>query len=149
MMRFLNAAAVIIAAGAAQAQTVSECQDNFLASAWILAEPWELNTRTFANGQTRLAVIDAVEPGAAPFHLLVLSPPYDELGGRQCRVISYDGGFGFGWVTLEGMQASYDPARGLSFRIPVKTPYVDGTEPWMGLNLVLNQATGALDVWLR
>lgn len=149
MIRFLAVLALAGFAGAAQAQSVSDCIDDFRASAWVLAEPWEANTRTFANGRTRLAIIDAIEPGAAPFHILLLSPPYGELGDRQCRILSYDGGFGFGWATLEGMQASYDPARGLSFVIPVKAPYVDGTEPWLGLNVVLNQATGAVDVWLR
>ena len=63
-------------AGPAVAQQVRDC--DWLASAWNLAEPWEENTRTFANGAVRLALLDAIEPGAVPFHLLVLSPPWDE-----------------------------------------------------------------------
>ena len=131
------------------AQTVNEC-DDWLVSARNLAEPWAENTRTFANGKTRLAVIDTAEPAAASFHLLVLSPPYGEhMEGRQCRVISYDGGLGFNHIDLEGMQAAYDPATGLIFDITVYIWISDLNIVVRGLYMTLNQATGDISVEIR
>lgn len=131
------------AAGAAQ--DLSACDGR--ASARNLPEPWDAPavTRTFANGQVRLAILDTVEPAAAALHLLILSPPYDELNGRQCRILSAAGGMGFGGMTLEGMQAGYDPARGLIFSIPVAIfqpasgGFADAT-----LGVLLNRATGGI-----
>ena len=125
---------------AATAQSVGECGD-WLASAQAIAEPWEDYTRTFANGNVRLAVIDAIEPGAAAFHLLVLTPPYDELGARVCAVVSYDAGFGFYAMHFENLAASYDPARGLTFAIPVEI-WIDTYSVVRGLITTVNQATG-------
>ena len=67
--------AAALLSGTAVAQEVWECDWRNTASS--IFEPWEEFTRTFANGAVRIAVIDMVEPGGAPLHLLVLSPPYD------------------------------------------------------------------------
>jgi hypothetical protein len=149
MIRFaataLTALSVLAVAFPAFAQTVEEC--DWRASAQALVEPWDApyNTRTFANGDVRLAVLDMIEPAAGAFHVLILSPPYDELGGRQCRVVSANGSLGFTGLTLEAMISDYDPAIGLSFAIQsgAYDPKTGGTLP-MTLRITLNQATGAI-----
>ncbi len=116
-----------------------------LASA--IAEPWEEATRTFANGAVRLAVIDTLEPAAAAFHLLILSPPYDELGDRQCRMVSFFEGSGYGAMTLDNMSADYDPAYGLTFEIWVQVYNPDTAHFDHGsLFITLNQSTGEITV---
>lgn len=129
------------------AQTVSDC--DWRASSQALVEPWDDNSRTFANGKTRLAVTDTIEPGAGAFHLVILSPPYDELGGRQCKVVSLDGSIGFAGLNFGALSAGYDPARGLLFDVPVQVydaPSGDFLPNWLGLTV--NQATGQIDAWL-
>lgn len=128
------------------AQQVGEC--DWRASAQAIAEPWEKTTRTFANGRTRLAVLDLIEPAAGAFYLLVLSPPEDELGGRQCRVIGMGNGVGFAGLNFEALEAGYDPSVGLMFSLPVSI-YGDGDFRPRQLNLSLNQATGHIGAELR
>lgn len=143
MKSLLLAMAMGLIGGAAAAQTISEC--DWRASAQAIAEPWEESTRTFSNGKTRLALLDTIEPAAGSFHMLILSPPYDELGGRQCRVISYDGSIGFAGMTFQALSADYDPSRGLLFDIPIRyfdPAFNDVTGGW--LSFELNQATGAI-----
>lgn len=128
----------------AAAQAVSEC--DWRASARNLVEPWEANTRTFANGDVRLALIDTLEPAAAAFHVLILSPPDDELGSPQCRMVSWDGGgSGFGGITFEALEVQYDPSVGLTFDVPV-TIYNSASgvfeDGWLSFSL--NQATGEI-----
>lgn len=130
-------------AGPGFAQTVADC--DWRASAQAIVEPWDANTRTFSNGKTRLALLDTVEPAAGAFHLLILSPPYNELGERQCRVISHSGTMGFAGMTFGELSAGYDPARGLLFDLPVRyfDPAIgDITGGW--LSFEVNQATGAI-----
>ena len=134
--------ATLMAGAPALAQEVSAC-DDWRASVRGLAEPWEQNTRTFANGKTRLALLDFGEPAAGPVHILILSPPYDELGDRQCRIVSARGTIGFYDLDFSGLQATYDPAIGLGFAIPGRSylPETDSSAP-MYLLITLNQATG-------
>lgn len=125
------------------AQTVEDC--DWRASLHAMAEPWEESTRTFANGDVRLAVTDVIEPAAGAFHLIILSPPYDELGGRQCAVISASGSIGFSGLTLDGMTSAYDPAVGLIFTLQAGAynPETGGTIP-QALTVTLNQANGGI-----
>jgi hypothetical protein len=128
----------------AAAQEVSIC-DDFRSSAFALADPWEANTRLFANGEVRLAVSDTIEPAAGAFHLIVISPPYDELGLRQCRVVSDEGGVGFGGLSLDGIEATYDPATGLGFGIASgRYDLETGEFRPATLRVTLNQATGEI-----
>ncbi|WP_435257797.1 hypothetical protein ACSBLW_17070 [Thioclava sp. FR2] len=124
------------------AQEVGEC--DWRASAANLAEPWEENTRVYANGAVRLAVIDTVEPAAAAFHLLILSPPLDELGLPQCRLLSAAGGSGFAALSLDGMEAGYDPATGLNFVLASGRYTAEGLVVPTTLSVTLNQATGQI-----
>lgn len=135
-------------AGTASGQEIAGC-DDYRSSLFAMAEPWEANTRLFANGEVRLAVADTIEPAAGAFHLIILSPPYDEVGGRQCAVVSAAGGMGFAGLDLTEMQASYDPARGLLFGIPATrwAPEIDDFVPAV-LSVTLNQSTGAITALL-
>ena len=132
----------------AAAQSVEDC--DWRASAQALIEPWEENTRTFANGNVRLAVTDTIEPAAGAFHLMILSPPFDALGGRQCRVVSANGSIGFAGLTLDGMTSAYDPATGLTFTFEAGAydPDTGGTLP-RALTVMLNQATGVITAHLQ
>ncbi len=137
--------ALIAMAGPVFGQVIEDCA--WQASAESIVEPWEENSRTFANGDVRLAVLDTIEPAAGALHLLVLSPPYDELGGRQCKVISREQGIG--WVQLEfaALTAGYDPAVGLTFTLPGRLyDPAFGYSNSVELYMTLNQATGAIQV---
>ncbi|SFK95226.1 hypothetical protein [Shimia haliotis] len=130
-----------LCAGPAVAQQAFEC--DWPARADAIVEPWEENSRSFANGDVRLAVLDTIEPAAAAFHLLVLSPPYDEVGGRQCRILSLDEGLGFAGLDFSSLNASYDPSAGLVFDINASLYDVDtGTSETHRLVFTLSQATG-------
>jgi len=130
---------------AAQAQSVGDC-GGWQTDARNIAEPWEENTATFANGAVRVAVLDTIEPGAVPFHILVLSPPYDELGARSCALVSASAdGIGFPLMTLRGVQAAYDPAKGLVLTIETAVWSEDMSETVpVQLRVGINQQTGVV-----
>ncbi|WP_424944439.1 hypothetical protein [Aliiroseovarius crassostreae] len=131
----------LLAAQPSYAQSVSDC--DWRAASINLVEPWDETSRTFANGDVRIALLDTVEPAAAAYHLLILSPPYDEVGGRQCRVISAEDTLGFMGVTFDQIEAEYDPEHGLVFRLPVARYNADTSEgDWLDLLFVVNQASG-------
>ncbi|WP_108858278.1 hypothetical protein [Aliiroseovarius pelagivivens] len=142
-MRALIACLPLLFGTPALAQSVSEC--DWRAGAAVIAEPWPDNTRTYSNGKVRLAVLDTIEPAAAAFHLLVLSPPYSEVGDRQCRVVSLDGALGFSGMDISKIESDYDPARGLMFTLPagLYNPETGGSN-WRQLSITLNQATGQI-----
>ncbi|MBW4982586.1 hypothetical protein KZZ07_08540 [Mameliella sp. CS4] len=123
--------------------TVQDC--DWQASARNIVEPWEAHSRTFSNGKTRLALMDTIEPAAAWAWMLVLSPPYSELGDRQCKVIGLNG-MGFAGMEFGALNADYDPATGLTFTVPVNVYDPDTAMPATAtLRFTLNQATGAID----
>ena len=142
-MKLILAAALVALTSAAQAQTVTTCE-RWEANARNLAEPWEDNTRTFANGNIRLAVVDTIEPAAGSFHLLILSPPLGVLGDPQCRMISNDS-TGFTSIDFGSLTAGYDPQTGLGLDMFVRV-YNPNTADFdgKGLGLTINQATGAI-----
>ena len=138
--------ALMLLAAPAAAQSVGDCGDWTVAQ--NLPEPWENHTATYAEGQIRVAVLDTMEPAAAAMHLLVLSPPLDDLGGRQCRVVSLAGSgtgqpTGFQNIDFPGREARYDAARGLVLAMPV-----EGFNPDKGagdqgeLTVTINQSSG-------
>lgn len=131
----------------ATAQMVSGCVtengDTYQTSARAIMEPWEENTKTFANGNVRLAYLDTEEPANASAFLLILSPPYDELGSRQCKIVSMLDGLGFAGITFGGLTSGYDPAVGLIFDIPVTRYFADSSAYNVQiLTVMVNQATG-------
>ncbi|MEL7278875.1 MAG: hypothetical protein AAFY35_10245 [Pseudomonadota bacterium] len=143
VVKALVLAASLAASNAAMAQEVAECDWRNAASAVL--EPWEEYTRTFANGDVRIAVIDMVEPGVAPLHLLVLSPPYDELNIRQCKLVTFEGTRGFADLNFAALDAAYDPSVGLIFTMPIRVYDIDTADMRdTTLRFTLNQATGQM-----
>lgn len=147
-MRSLMLFCMAFSASSASAAIVHDC-NGYEPSAENIPEPWEAHTRTFADGNIRITVLDTIEPAAGAFHLLVLSPPYDEIGGRQCRLVSFETGegtpIGYASLSLEGLDAGYDPARGLTIALPVSV-----FNPQTGLfdigemTVTINQSTGEI-----
>lgn len=130
------------------AQEVLPCDDKALADA--IVEPWEEHTRTFANGAVRVALLDAIEPALGAFYLLVLSPPYDDMGQRQCQMIGFDGGVGFTMLDFSSLGAAYVPARGLEIQLlgRIAVPEYDFTNP-VNLWVIVNQASGEISTFME
>ncbi len=134
--------AALLTGSAAMSQEVQSCE--YVTQLGNLAEPWEQSIRSFANGQVRVALLDTLEPAAAAMYLAIYSPPWDEVGDRQCRVIAQDGA-GFGRIDFHMLEAGYDPATGLTLAMPVGV-YVPGQmhfDPNM-LYVTVNQSTGEI-----
>jgi hypothetical protein len=148
MLRFVLLALCL--AAPASAQTVRDC-DTWQTSARNLPEPWSASSRTFANGAIRVALLDTVEPAAGAFYLMVLSPPYDELGGRICALVAEaDGNIGFAGIAFDAMQAAYDPTTGLTLTTPVQRFNPDtGGFVNRRLDVTINQAAGAITARVR
>lgn len=141
-MRIILALLLSLAAPAS-AQEVMPC--DWQSSAQNIVEPWEDNTRTFANGDVRVAAIDTIEPAVAFAYLMVLSPPFDNVGSRQCALIGYTGGGGFAGMDFAELQSDYDPAQGLILQVPVSVFDPDvATFPRRFLTIVINQTSGAI-----
>jgi len=83
------------------------------------------------------------EPAIGGYHILILSPPFGELGFRQCRILTAEP-YGFGGVEFELLEAEYDPSRGLIFFVPVAVAGPDGRLNDRELTFVVNQATGEI-----
>lgn len=140
-MRPILTALLLATAAPAMAQSVTDC--DWKAQAGALAEPWEETSRTFSNGNVRLALIDVGEPAIGGYHLLILSPPRGELGERQCRIVTYET-YGFGGVDFASLTADYDPARGLIFDLPVRVVDDAGDLVPRRLTITLNQSNGEI-----
>ena len=142
-VRALAAGLLVSTAGMAGAQSVADC--DWQASAAAIAEPWEENTATFANGRVRIAALDTIEPATGFAWLLILSPPFDELGARQCKVVGAADGIGFAGIFFDTLEASYDPTTGLTILVQVwrYDPARDGFGR-QDLGLLLNQRTGEI-----
>ena len=149
MKRLISGALCAIAAPAlAQSDgpqaTVYPCDD--AAGVITIAEPWEDNIATYADGKIRVALLDYTEPAAAAMKLLILSPPYDEVGLRACQVVGLPDGLGFANINFAERKADYDTARGLTLTLPVQRyPLGSDQDPdhgWYDLDIMINQATG-------
>lgn len=136
--------AALAAMAPAVAQTVTEC--NGVAAPSNIVEPWEENTRTYANGAIRLARLSTGgEPVCCSEHLLVLHPSGSTEGPyyRACSVLSQEPGLGWLQVHIDEITASYDPEQGLLVNVPVG--HYDGTAGEGAretIGLRINQATG-------
>lgn len=130
-----------LAATATQAQTITQC--DWRASAQAIVEPWEENSRLFANGAVRVTRLDTIEPALAAVHLLILSPPYNELGERQCRVVSLSEQYGFTVLHFDELSADYVQGEGLILTVPGRLADVESDfTNAMLLKVTVNQATG-------
>ena len=118
---------------------LSDC--DWRATTSYIAEPWHENSVSFGNGSTRVALIDTVEPAASAYGLLILSPPYSEMGERQCRVLH-----GFSAISMEGLSSDYDPSIGLQLTMTGQVYLEDeGQFASAQVDLVINQGTGEID----
>lgn len=126
------------------AQQVSGCGGHE-ARAQNLMEPWDENSRSFSGGRTRLAVLDTIEPALGAFYVMILSPPFDPLGARQCRVVGLSQAMGFARIRFDALASAYDPLSGLSFDLPVEVydAAQDAPVP-KRLRLSVNQASGEI-----
>lgn len=149
-MRFLSLAlALALLPLASQAQVIAEC--DWIANPANIAEPWDRTTRTFANGNIRVAVLDTGgEPVCCAQHLLILSPSGGGDGPvyRQCRVASAQPGSGFYALDVAGIIASYDPTKGLLLSVPL-AHWHPGMETGGApipdrMEIRINQATGSV-----
>lgn len=139
-----HALVLLLLAAPAAAQQVLPC-DN--APAESIAEPWEDNIASYADGQIRIALLDMIEPAGGALTLLVISPPRDEVGYRQCRVVQVGDGLGFYNLDFAKRQARYDPARGLILTLPAQHYRPEDPEAgWYTLTLTVNQQTGKIAV---
>jgi len=122
---------------------LTDCND-WRASAEYVAEPWDEMTATFGNGATRIAIMDSVEPANAAYNLLILSPPFAPTGERQCRLLT-----GFSGLSLEGMEAGYDPSIGLYLTLTSQL-FLDDISEFASaqLDLRINQETGDIDYFI-
>ncbi len=140
----IRAAALVLAlAGPAAAQNVVPC--DWQASAQALAEPWEENSKTFANGKVRVAFLDTFEPAIGFAWFLVLSPPFEDTGDRQCRVVGASEDIGFAGLFFDTLTSSYHPLTGLTLQVDVRF-YDAATDGLVRRPLVvtLNQSTGEM-----
>ncbi|AXC48757.1 hypothetical protein DRW48_02775 [Paracoccus suum] len=137
------AAMLALLALPAGAQSVTPCGDGPRAD--TIAEPWEANTATYADGAIRLTAIDTVEPAGAPFYLMVQSPPLDELGLRRCRLVGEAEGSGFFGLDFAARRAEYQAGKGLVVTVPIKrvTPGESDAHP-ATLRLTINQSSGEI-----
>ena len=78
-------------------------------------------------------------------HLFILSPPLNELGLPQCRVVSMSGTMGFSYLGLDEARAAYDPAEGLAITLLAERwlSASDSYEPGE-LTVTINQQTGSI-----
>lgn len=131
----------------AQTVTLSEC--DWQSSAQNLPEPWEAHTRSFANGNVRLALLDTIEPAVGWAWLMVLSPPEQDWGGRQCRLLGLESA-GFAGMDFSSLTAEYDPAIGLMFSVNVQWyDFALGQARPASLWFSLNQSTGEINAQLQ
>ena len=119
------------------AQVAMPC--DWQARADAIVEPWEENTRTFANGAVRVALLDVAEPAAAAYYLLILHPPTDSLGLRNCTVIGQGNGLGYAFIEFNSLEAGYDPATGLTLTVPAiiylpEQSFQNSTQLTIGVN---------------
>lgn len=145
-MRILPAAA-IVATGAvvlpAAAQTVVPCDG--LIDITMISEPWESYSRPYAEGAIR--VFEAyLDPNMAAGAVIgVIHPvPGDPYPLRTCSAVVYADPASpyFAEVVVSAAAATYDPARGLIVRIPVRFP--DLRQPVDAIEVTINQATGSV-----
>lgn len=145
-MRLVVLAAMVIAGIPtmpllAHAAQVDNCDE--VGRAAYIVEPWEKNSKTFYNGQVRVAYIDtAGEPVCCSGYLLVLAPDR-ETGDRACYIIGKTKGVGFASVSFEALTAAYDPRKGLLIAAPFTTLRNDGQTMDRGtIRVRVNVSTG-------
>ena len=91
-------------------------------------------------------MLDTIEPTAGALYPVVIAPPYDELGSRNCGIVADgDGSAGFYGMFFDQMRATYDPATGLTLWVPVNlfAPETGGFDEAL-LGVSVNRAAGTI-----
>ncbi len=141
------AAALSLPSGDLAAQSVEQCHE--FIDVTMITEPWEERSRSFANGAVR--VFEAVgDPNLANSAVIgLLHPVPGELAGSgmfrggTAILSDRDGRSFFGEVLIEATEANYDPATGLTLRIPVRYATDSRGLPVEDVvTVTVNQATG-------
>lgn len=138
------AATAVFSTTSANAQSLSDC-DDWRSAVLGIAEPWEANTKTYADGTVRLVIMDVGEPVLGSFRLLILTPPTDaNPDARQCQVMSPDPDLGFAGLSFDGVTDSTDPT-GLTVLIPAKR-WIAETDTYGDaiLSVTVNATDGAI-----
>ena len=139
MSRPLALALCLMAAPAA-AQDVLPC-DGFVASARNVL--WSDPTRTFADGAVRFVHLDTGgEPVCCSSHLMVTYPSPED-PGDLCVLISAKGTQGWQSLSLARAKASYEPATGLTVRVPASEHGEVHPTP-LSVVVTINRQTGVI-----
>jgi len=144
-MRYILPFCATLLAAPAMAQTAFPCDGQ--SHAVHIVEPWEDNSATFSNGAVRVAVLDTIEPAAAASYLMVLHPPYDEVGERRCTLVGWDDGLGYAGMYFQDVESDYDPAVGLILTVPAQIYLPE--QSFLNtalLTITVNQASGNVSV---
>jgi hypothetical protein len=138
-----RALALALMASQASGQTVVPCAG--LIDVTMISEPWEAYSRSFAEGAIRVFEAYVAPTMAAGAAIGVLHPvPGDPYPMRVCTAVIYSDPANpyFAEAALTDATASYDPARGLTVRVPVRFP--DFRQPIPAVEITINQATGVV-----
>ena len=129
-----------VASTPAAAQEVLSCE-GFVASARNVV--WSDPTRTFADGAVRFVHLDTGgEPACCSSHLMVTYPSPED-PGDLCALISAKGTLGWQSLSLARADASYDPATGLTVRIPARE-YGEVHPTPMSVVVTVDRQTGVI-----
>lgn len=102
--------------------------------------------RSFYNGMVTVLRLDTEEPAAASAGLAILMPSGD--GSEEpiftaCHVFLY-----YGSIDFDGMESSYDPARGLTLTVPAYEANLEtgGRGSPNPIRVLINAGAGTLSV---
>ena len=148
-LKLLAIAGIVIATvpEASYAQQVFDCDARAFATS--IVEPWEENSRQFANGAVRVILTNTNLPENRGQYIVVVSPPYNAAGAPQCRVVGKSSIEGFTKTEFAELESSYDPAIGLVISVPVQRLDGDGELLNELLVFTLNQQSGQVAALLR
>ncbi len=120
MLKYLPLALVL--SGPVAAQQVQPCESNgtfpYETTALAIAEPWEDNTRIFAEGQVRITIMDTYEPALGALYLMVIFEPMGQAADFRTCVLVSNGFAGFPNMTLEGLNVREIEGQGMRFHVP-------------------------------
>ncbi|MEO0357676.1 MAG: hypothetical protein AAF386_05180 [Pseudomonadota bacterium] len=146
-MKGLIASALCLGAAASQANPmtvgIDPCSDIKGPMIDMIAEPWEDHSALFYDGKVRMAVISQHLSEA----LAIISPPYDDGGRAQCKILGRN--LPISRLDFANHVADYNTEDGLIVSMPF-LQYHDTDDlgiieiPDGNLVVILNPTTGAL-----
>ncbi len=135
--------AALIAATPLAAQSLRDC-NTFEANARNIYGPYAETIRDYANGAIRVIALDTAEPACCSYHVMVNHPAGDD-PYQICTLISRDDQMGFSALFMDRVEASYDPATGLTVTLPTgRWDEAAGIMHEEMLAFTVNQAAGTV-----